>query len=384
MPAGGRFRWHGAAALVDAQGRRHGPAAAPGAAVIAERPGAEALVAALAAGHGFRIGAVDAPAPAPGGFETLTSGSTGAPRRIRRSPASWIASFAVNAGLFGIGPGARVAVAGGLAQSLSLYGAIEALHLGAEAHLLDGLRPDRQVAALAARGIGLLYATPAQLRLMLDSGAAPTPGLARIVTGGSKLDAATAGALARLFPAARITEFYGAAETSFLTLGDDGTPPGSVGRPYPGVELDLRSGAIWARSPYLAESYAGEAGGAVWHDGWVSVGEIGWIEAGCLYLRGRAGRMVTVADQNVFPEEIEAFLLALPGVSRAAVLPRPDPLRGHVIEAVVAGGEEAAILAACRSTFGPLKAPRRLHRVADWPLLASGKTDLAALARALG
>ncbi len=63
--------------------------------------------------------------------------------------------------------------------------------------------------------------------------------------------------------------------------------------------------------------------------------------------------MVTVADQNVFPEEIEAFLLSQPGVTRAAVLPRPDTRRGHVLEAVVEGGEDAALLTACRQALGP-------------------------------
>jgi long-chain acyl-CoA synthetase len=381
-----RFRWHPAARLVDAAGRTWG-AGGEARAVIAEEPAASALGAALAAAAArttFRIGG-GAAVPEAGDrpmFETLTSGSTGTPRRVRRSQASWIASFRLDAGLFGIGPGRRVAVAGGLTQSAALYAAIGALHLGAEAHLLAGLRPDRQVAALGDRRVEVLYATPAQLRLMLDSGAAPVTSLSRVITGGSKLDPATAAGLARLFPAAAVTEFYGTAETSFVTLSDPATPPGSVGRPYPGVEIDIRAGALWVRSPYLAEGYAAPvAGGAVWQDGWVSVGEVGRIEGGYVFLQGRAGRMVTVADRNVFPEEIEAFLTGLPGVTRAAVLPRPDARRGHVIEAVVAGGDAAAVLAACRARLGPLVAPRRLHRVADWPMLPSGKTDLAALER---
>ena len=94
--------------------------------------------------------------------------------------------------------------------------------------------------------------------------------------------------------------------------------------------------------------------------------------------------MVTVADQNVFPEEIEAFLLGQPGVTQAAVLPRADALRGHVLEAVVMGGDAAALLSACRRRLGPLKTPRRVLQVGDWPLLASGKTDLAALQGIVG
>jgi long-chain acyl-CoA synthetase len=238
------------------------------------------------------------------------------------------------------------------------------------------------------RRIDILYASPAQLRLMLEAPTAPVSGLRLIVTGGSKLDPATRARLALQFPGAAVREFYGAAETSFITLSDDDTPEGSVGPPYPGVDIDLRGPAgaqeVWVSSPYLFAGYAGIAGSARWQDGWLSVGEIGEMRDGFLFLAGRAGRMVTVADQNVFPEEIEAFLLAQPGVTQAAVLPRADALRGHVLDAVVMGGDPDALLAACRRRLGPLKTPRRVLCVADWPLLASGKTDLATLRESVG
>ena len=372
---------------------------------------------ASAIGHpAFRIGAPDQPPPDPHDLpvlETLTSGSTGQPRRIRRTQASWTASFAVSASL-GIGPRARVATLGRLVHSLSLYGAVEGLHLGAEVHLLSDLRPDRQLQALGARRITQLYATPAQLRLILGPGALPD--LSLILVGGSKLDPTLRAALATLAPKARIREFYGAAETSFITLADAATPEASVGRPYPGVDLHLDPGGeVWVSSPYLFLDYVFHTGPNIpaggtsepvvrssrtearqeacaaalnvppgstrWRDGWLSVGEIGELRAGHLYLKGRAGRMVTVADQNVFPEEIEAFLHGLPGVTRAAVLPMPDPLRGQTLVAVLQGdpGHEDAILAALRAELGPLKAPRALIWRQDWPMLASGKTDLKAL-----
>ena len=128
-------------------------------------------------------------------------------------------------------------------------------------------------------------------------------------------------------------------------------------------------------------SYAEGAGSAIWRDGWLSVGEIGRVEQDFLYLSGRAGRMVTVADQNVFPEEIETLMQSLPGVDRAAVLPVTDALRGMALIAMVQGdpSAEAAILAALRARLGPLKAPKALFWQADWPVLASEKTDLRAL-----
>ena len=109
---------------------------------------------------------------------------------------------------------------------------------------------------------------------------------------------------------------------------------------------------------------------------------MGRLVNGHLYLAGRAGRMVTVADQNVFPEEIELFVQGWPGVRRVAVLPVADARRGVHLVAVVQGdaGLDAALMAALRTRLGPLCAPKRLIWRQDWPELPSGKTDLGRLA----
>lgn len=389
-----RFRWHPAARLFGAEGAEVAPVS-DGPPVMEDTDSPTALAKAMArAGRAFRIGAPDQAAPVdmdPPAFETLTSGTSGTPRRIRRAQSSWTASFAVNARLFGIGPGARVAVLGRLSHSLALYAGVEGLHLGAAVHLLDRLRPDRQRRALADRGITHLYATPAQLRLLAEAPGPVLP-LAHVILGGSKLDATLCAAVTELAPQAQVAEFYGAAETSFITLSAPDLPQDSVGRAYPGVEIVIRdggrpvpegqAGAVWVRSPYLFQGYGDNAPGPAHRDGdWLSVGEIGTLREGCLTLHGRAGRMVTVADQNVFPEEIEGFLVGL-GLSRVAVLPRPDPMRGMVLVAVAQGNGQGteAILRAARDRFGPLKAPRAMMWRADWPELTSGKPDLARLA----
>ena len=381
------FRWHPEARVFDGAGREYFEVS-QGVSLPPERPSGRALALGIAAGA-FRIGGG---AAVPDGFETLTGGSSGVPRRIRRSAASWIASFAVNAGLFGIGPGVRVAVLGRLVHSLALYGAVEGVHLGAEVHLLDDLRPDRQRQALATLGAQVLYATPAQARLLVGVGG-DLMGLRQVLIGGAKLDDGLQLGLQSMSPGARVTEFYGAAEASFISLAGPECPEGSVGAAYPGVELrvcgasdealaDGVLGEIWVRSPYLFKGYAKEdPGTAQWRDGFLSVGEMGSLRGGYLYLSGRAGRMVTVADQNVFPEEIEAFLTTLQGVTQAAVLPVPDAARGHHLVAVLMGtADDAAILAALRLRFGSLKSPKRLIWRQDWPMLASGKTDLRLLA----
>ena len=395
------FQWHQAAVLIGADGGKVGPRGfAP---LVSDRPAAGALASVLAGeGRGFRIGGSGALEAGFGGFETLTGGSLGMPRRVVRSQRSWLTGFAVNADLFGIGPGVSVAVLGRLSHSLALYGALEGLCLGGNVNVLDGLRVDGQALALAVRRVEVLYATPAQLFGVVAAGIS-LPALRHVLIGGAAVDAGLRARLADLAQDADIHVFYGAAETSFITLGGSGV---SVGHPYPGVELRLldasgrvaQEGEIWVHSPYLFEGYAGENAGSLrgasgvdpgslrggsGGDGkrWLSIGEVGRMTPEGLVLRGRAGRMVTVADRNVFPEEIEGFLGALPGVGRVAVVARDDAVRGSVLVAFMMGdrGCETAILAAARAELGGMVAPRAIIWVTDWPELASGKTDLGAL-----
>lgn len=330
----------------------------------------------------------------PACFQCETSGTGGAPKRIRRSQASWCASFAINRSRFPSAPRHTIAVLGGLQSSLALYGAVEALCLGGDLHLLAGMRPDRQLARIAEAGVSLLWATPTQIRQLALAGRACLS-LRHLLAGGGRVDAATRDAAARLFPAAEITEFYGAAETSFMALSGRDTPAGSVGRPYPGVAIAIRgedgtplpageTGEIWVSSPYLFTGYAQGGSGHTRRDGpWLTIGEMGSLDAGGhLFVAGRRARMVTIADRNVHLDAIEEVLLGFEGVIQAGVVALPDPMRGHALAGVLQCTDSACpdmILRQSRTALGPLAAPRRLVTITDWPQLASGKTDYAAL-----
>ena len=330
-----------------------------------------------------------------GCFRCRTSGSAGTAKTIRRTQRSWIEGFRVNQALWSIGSADSYAVLGQLGHSLPLFGSLEAAHLGADLHMLSGLRPDRQRRALSQRRVSVLYATPTQIRMLAEvpprRAPATVPSMRLVLVGGSKLDEATMGAAGEMFPNADIREFYGSAETSFVTIGGSGTPPGSVGKAYPGVEIRVGTeglvgsvGEIWVRSPYLFEGYAGDRHGTErWDDGFLSVGEVGRLDGdGNLHLSGRTDRMVTISDRNIHPEEAERFLLRQDGVLNAAVVPEPDSRRGTRLTAFVRlsdGGRDLDALAReCRLALGSA-APGRIIECDGWPLLTSGKIDLAAL-----
>jgi long-chain acyl-CoA synthetase len=335
------------------------------------------------------------------GFCAMSGGTTGPPKVIQRSCASWIETFHLHARRFAKQGPLRYATLGDLQHSLTLYGAIEALHIGAIYHPLGGISPRRQLSKLQSARVNVLYATPTQIRLLLNVKRQNTglEALRHVMLGGGALDQETRAQLKRWAPAAEITEFFGTSEASFICASDRDTPLGSVGRPYPGVELAIRdaqgapcqsasAGNIWLRSPYVFSKYrSGADPDIIWRDDWLSIGEIGYLDPqGYLYLKGRRARAFQVADQTVYPEAIEAKLSQHSGIEAAVVFDCPDAKRGAVIVAVVAArsGALPKDLQAWASHHLPLRArPAKyvLKPLAQWPILNSGKPDLQALKR---
>lgn len=331
---------------------------------------------------------VDVGSLPPSHFATLTGGTSGAPKVIARTQASWIASFDTNAALFNYSANDSIAVLGALSHSLALYGVLEALHLGMDIHVLSDLGHRAQSTQLHDQKCTILYATPTQLRLLPVG--QQLPDIRLILCGGGALDAATQEHITRLCPKAALHVFYGAAETSFVTLGDASTPEGSVGRAYPNAEIAVRDedaqgiGTVWVRSPYLFDHYLqGDSPHTRRNGDWITVGERGHLDTqGNLFLKGRAGRAINVADQTVYPEELEAAICALANAPYCAVLSRADDLRGQHIIAALPGPEDTGVRqtlpAACTSRG--LHAPREVIFLDPFPMLPSGKPDLQQIA----
>ncbi len=327
-------------------------------------------------------------------FQCMSSGTTGAARRIQRSHQSWINSFKVNASLMQISTGDSYGIIGKLSHSLPLYAALEACHLGADVHLLSKLRPDRQLDVMARLGTTLLYMTPTQARQLCAvpiSDSRPRFRVRQLLCGGGKLDDETRAALNQLFEGANIVEFYGASETSFITMSTERAPTGSVGRAYPGVsvrildehdELATGVGEIWVKSKYLFTGYASGA----WRDthrrdGYLSIGEMGRMdEGGHLFLNGRKSRQANVADNFVYMQAVEDVLLQHAAVHHCVVIVRQEPLRGEVLIAVIEGCADASlradILKHARQQLGPILAPRDILFLDTLPLLSAGKPDI--------
>ncbi|MGP3965017.1 class I adenylate-forming enzyme family protein [Nonomuraea sp. 3N208] len=341
-------------------------------------------------------GLIDAPLPympgpavehvaAPGdlAWACFSSGSTGRPRAVVRTRASWTASFPHLDGLTGIGPDDVVLVPGPLSSSLYAFAAVHALAAGATA-VVPGRWPSGSLPAFLEQAT-VVHLVPHLLPAVLAR-----PGeLRTVVAGGAALDPRWRAAAARA--GIRVVSYYGATELSFVAADADG---GGL-RPFPGVEIEVRTapgsvlGEVWARSPWLAEGYLGGAAGPLRRDGdgWMTVGDVArpYRVGEVLRLRGRGDGAIQTGGATVVPEDVEEVLRTVPGVGDIVVIGSPHPSLGSVVTAILeADGDapppRALLEAVARSGLDAAQRPRRWYAVPSLPRTRAGKPARALVA----
>ena len=193
-----------------------------------------------------------------------------------------------------------------------------------------------------------------------------------------------------------IHEYYGATETGIIVECDSEewlAHPGTVGKTIP--EADVR--VIGADGEALPPREIGEVVGRIrdiadftYHGddakrrdsekaGLIAPGDIGYFdEDGFLYLCDRAKDMIISGGVNIYPAEIEAELMKMPGVADCGVFGIPDEEFGEAVCAAVQPAPdvelgEAEVRAFLRGCVAGYKIPRRVDFHAQLPREDSGK-----------
>jgi acyl-CoA synthetase (AMP-forming)/AMP-acid ligase II len=202
-----------------------------------------------------------------------------------------------------------------------------------------------------------------------------------------------------VFPnAARaVSQIYGLSEAGGTLTSASGRDllerPGTVGRPLPVVELDIRRpgpdgvGEIFARSPAQMNGYFGsDADSPLSADGWLATGDLGRRdEDGYLYLTGRSRDLIIRGGENIAAVHVEAVLLGQPGVREVAVVGLPDADLGEIVGAVVTVADQSDVTAdqlrqAARARLAYFEVPVRWWiRESLLPTNQAGKVDKPAL-----
>jgi long-chain acyl-CoA synthetase len=187
-----------------------------------------------------------------------------------------------------------------------------------------------------------------------------------------------------------VWEFYGSTEGQFTACParEWTAHPGTVGRARPGrVVTTDEDGQLWCAVPDWARfTYwnAPDKTRAVWietPDGPAfTVGDLGRVEDGYVYLDSRREDLIITGGVNVYPAEVEAALEDAEGLVDLAVFGRDDPTWGQrVCAAYVGEVDEDTLRALATERLTAPKRPKTYEKRASLPRTATGKvrrTDL--------
>ena len=197
-----------------------------------------------------------------------------------------------------------------------------------------------------------------------------------------------------------INEMWGQTEFNYIVGNCSAImapKPGSMGKPYPGHRVDvidddgqvLPAGeegelAAWCDDPVMFLGY--------WNNdaatrekitaNWFRTGDVGYRdEDGFLWFVGRKDDVITSAGYRIGPGEIEDSLLRHPAVLQAAVIGKPDELRGEIVKAFVVLTEGYApdealareIRQSVRERLSAHEYPREIEFIESLPMTTTGK-----------
>ncbi len=181
----------------------------------------------------------------------------------------------------------------------------------------------------------------------------------------------------------RIVEGFGLSETSPITHVNPLRTVrkiGSIGVPF--VETDAavidpetgapvkpgEDGELVIRGPQVMQGYWNrpEETAVAMRDGWFHTGDIARVdEDGYFFISGRLKDMIIVSGYNVYPDEVDAVLIAHPSVAESGTIGVPDPgcgerVRSYVVLKAGATAGRGELIAHCRASLARYKVPREI------------------------
>lgn len=273
------------------------------------------------------------------------------------------------------------------------------LYLGGTVVLMDTWSPSEFLRLVDAHRVTTTFLTPAHFIRLLELPAAEferhdLSSLRHVIHAGAPCPATVKRDIIDRLAPAEIWELYGMSEggATRVSPAEWLERPGTVGRPWPGVELRIVDveqtvqevptgvdGLIYVKPAMGRFHYHNDSAktDAAWRYDAFTVGDVGHLdEDGYLYVTDRINDMVIRAGVNVYPREIEELLHRHPDVIDCAVFGIPDDRDGEHLKAVVEvrGPIDADELVVwCRDHLDPFKVPSEIELCETLPRDPNGK-----------
>lgn len=351
----------------------------------------------------------DGPGPDDLAFVGFTSGTTGRPKGVRQTHASW-SHYVITAGLeVGDTDPGEVFAHGAPLTHFSQIFLLPTLMRGGTNIMLPGLDPDILVEAIERHRVTATALVPTIVYMLLDRDDLD-PGrlqsLRTVVYAGSPMaPERLREAIARFGPI--FVQTYAGTEPGFMTClrkeeHRTDSPEwserlASAGRAMFHVDISIQGdegrqlpphevGEICARQDgqmvgYIDPSLDHEA----MRDGWVRSGDLGYVDdEGFVFIVDRVKDMIVTGGFNVFPRQVEDVLATHPAVAQCAVFAVPDDKWGEAVKAAVvlkAGATvpEQELIDLVKQHKGGVWAPKSVDFMDAFPLNPAGKVDKRAI-----
>lgn len=326
-----------------------------------------------------------------------TSGTTGVPKvtmHFHRDILAIADTFAQH--ILHIQPDDVCAGSPPLAFTFGLGGlVIFPFRFGASSVLLERSGPVALADAIDTYGVTVLYTAPTGYRAILKEGRADALRKLRIgVSAGEHLPKATFEAVEQQ-SGVRLIDGIGATEMLhvFISAAGDDIRPGATGRPVPGYRAtildddghEVPAGALGRLAiigPTGCRYLDDDRQADYVKNGWNLTGDTyRQDEDGYFVYGARSDSMIVAAGYNIGAPEVEAAIDTHPDVAESAVVGRPDPEKGAIVNAFVVlrpgvAADDAAresIQAHVRGRVATYKVPRRIDFLETLPRNPSGK-----------
>ena len=267
----------------------------------------------------------------------------------------------------------------------------------------ESFDPKVTLDAIAKEGCTSLYGVPMMFIALLTHPDLATTDLSTLRTGamgGAPCPIEIMRQSADIMNMREITVVYGMTETSpisFQSLPDDSNEirVSTVGKIHPHIEAKVidrdgqiakmgETGELCVRGYSVMHGYWRNPDAtreAIDNDGWMRTGDLAVMQdGGYLQIVGRSKNTIIRGGENIYPREVEEFLLTLPEIAEAYVFGLPEPTYGEEVCAWVKlrpghdlTGED--IITRCKGKIATFKIPRHFRLVDAFPLTASGKVQ---------
>jgi long-chain acyl-CoA synthetase len=241
---------------------------------------------------------------------------------------------------------------------------------GARSVTLGRFNPVKAIELIRGEGVTLLVGVPSVFTAILtafDRGGSPLgrTALRSCISGGAPLAAELQERWERA-TGVPLRQGYGLTEASPVCLVNRPSAPnrrGTLGTPFPGVDVEVHDGEIVVRGENVFRGYVsgGERGLAV-RDGWLHTGDAGTIDAdGSVTFTGLIKPMFTRNGFNIYPREIERAVGAMPGVKSVKASAFTEPARENDIALDIVGSvREEDVQRWCEERLSAYKQPSRI------------------------